>query len=401
MSAPDITPIASRAHRSRGRARRRAFRPMLCRPAIVLACLLLGAASAQCEEAVLLTATAPGFVPGMVITTTQHLVVPEAASVTLLFRSGQMLHLKGPFDGSLAQAQSAGEERPPSVLAEMLRLRGVDAGVIGATRSTSLVRPQAVPHDVLVDPQRSATYCLQPADSVWIAVSGHSGRLTGGIYHVRRRGSDRSVAWSSDESRVPWPDDLPIEDGDRFAIVKDGAEAAVAFRRFRGPFRSDAGWIAAGLLRGCAAQFDGMLDRLIQDSVTPELWLTSEHGRIAHHRRGEPIRLTAQSNVDGYLYCGVESGDGTVEPMPTNGMHVRAALPVALASPRGVQIASPGRMRVHCWLSRRDLADKVPAALLMPAGQPISRQDAAALDLLFNHVADAQVARASLDIPVD
>ena len=57
------------------------------------------------EDAVLLTSTVPGYVPGMVVSATDRLSVPEGASATLLFQSGEMMRLGGPFEGTLGQQQ--------------------------------------------------------------------------------------------------------------------------------------------------------------------------------------------------------------------------------------------------------------------------------------------------------
>ena len=80
---------------------------------LALFVLLPGIDRARAADAVLLASTAPGYVPGMAIAATDPLVLPDGAAVTLLFRSGQMLHLRGPFNGSLERAQSPMPPRPP------------------------------------------------------------------------------------------------------------------------------------------------------------------------------------------------------------------------------------------------------------------------------------------------
>ena len=128
---------------------------------------MLRAGAAASEDAVLLSSTAPGYVPGMVITAGDRLTLPDGASATLLFRSGQMLRIRGPFEGALSAAEGRSGETAPG-LARALQMQGVDAAVIGGTRAASAAPPRVAPDDVRIDPQRSGTYCLKSGDSVWI-----------------------------------------------------------------------------------------------------------------------------------------------------------------------------------------------------------------------------------------
>jgi hypothetical protein len=106
---------------------------LACRRALWgAAVLLLGAGGAWADKAVLLSSTAPGYSPGMVVATNERFPLPDGASATLLFRSGQMLRLRGPFEGSL---QTSNGDSSVTALAEAFRIQGVDAAVIGGTRT--------------------------------------------------------------------------------------------------------------------------------------------------------------------------------------------------------------------------------------------------------------------------
>src|SRR3954466_9113079 len=67
--------------------------------------IALAASSAMADDAVLLASTVPGYVPGMVVSSKDRLSVPDGASATLLFQSGEMLRLSGPYEGTLGQQQ--------------------------------------------------------------------------------------------------------------------------------------------------------------------------------------------------------------------------------------------------------------------------------------------------------
>ena len=317
--------------------------------------LLSGVGSARSADAVLLASTAPGYVPGMTIAASDPLVLPEGASLTLLFRSGQMLHLRGPFEGPLERARSPDNASAPA-LARLFRLQGTDASVIGGTRTTDAVDVAAMAQDVAVETMRSATYCLGPADTIWIRRPSVEGRA----YGLRRRAGTRAIAFPAGADRIEWPDDVPIEDGDRFDLVVDGqTRAAIGFHLLASRYSSPAAWIAAGILAGCHEQFGPALRRLSQESVPPELWLTSNHGRTPVYRAGEPIGLTVQADTDGYLYCVVQRDDGSVVPLfpagAVDGPRLRSAVPVAIPGERRrtpVLAGPPGTAQVACWLAR-------------------------------------------------
>jgi hypothetical protein len=372
---------------------------------VLLLALLAGSVRpAVAADAVLLTATAPGYTPGMAVAVTDTLALPEGASMTLLFRSGQILRLRGPFEGSLERIQATADKATVPALAQLFRLQGVDAAVIGGTRTTNTAEVHAT-GDLQVDPQRSATYCLGPSDVVWIGWPGTEGES----YGVRRRSNTRAIVWPAGATRTAWPDDVPIEDGDRFEIVAGNTpRATLTFRVLPPNFPSDAAWVAAGILAGCHEQFDAPLRRLARAAVPPELWLTSDRGRAPVYRSGEPIRFTAQSDTDGWLYCVAVRSDQSAVPIfpagAVDGARLRAAVPVSIPGGRrsgDIRTGPKGAERIACWLADRDISPELPHALLDAAAGHLPDRLAADLDAVFGSVSGAGIVRAELAITVE
>ena len=371
-----------------------------------LATLLLAAAApAQAADAVLLASTAPGYAPGMVIETGEKLSLPEGASVTLLFRSGQMLRLRGPAEAAIDLPEPTRREGLAAALAEAFRLRGVDASVIGATRALGVAPPQPQPQDVSVEAQRSGTYCVGPADTVWLVrATAGPGSLT-----LRRRGSERSLAWPQGAARAEWPSDLPIEDGDSFEVLADGhATSMLTFRTVAATSPSDPAAIAEGVLLGCHEQHEAALRRLARSAVPPELWLTTERGRAPAYRAGEPITLTAIAAAEGWLYCVAQRADGTAAPLfpagAADSARIPASVPTAIPGPRrgaALQAGRPGTEQVRCWLADRDIGPELPHALLGHAGARLPDPVVSDLDAVFAGVRGSRIARASLSIRVE
>jgi Domain of unknown function (DUF4384) len=384
------------------------YRPML--RAMMLAAILplLAAGAAAADEAVLLSSTAPGYAPGMVVASNERLTVPEGANATLLFRSGEMMRVRGPFDGPLrsVDARSGGNESIAG-LAETLRARGVDAAVVGGTRSFPGLGPRrSRDPDLLVDPQRSATYCIGAAASVWIARPDEPvDRVV-----LRRRGVAREIAWPAGAVRVPWPADVLVEDGDRFEIVDPAgmARATATFRTLDERSLSEAAWVARAALMGCQEQVQVALQDLAR-AVTPrELWLTTDRGRQPTYRAGETMRLVVQSNRDGFLYCVQWRADDSAVPIfpagAVDGARLRGHEPLSIPGQRraGELTAGPrGKGRVTCYLADRDVAAELPHALLSDAMPRLPENLAARLDGIFDAISGTRVLKTSISIDVE
>lgn len=374
--------------------------------AAAVGCLTLGQANA--DDAVVLASTVPGYMPGMVVSSADRLSVPDGASATLLFQSGEMVRLGGPFEGTLGQSAPQTQRDAASggaaMIAEMFRMQGADATVIGGTRSASLAHSNTVLEEVEVDPQRSGTYCVEPATSVWIT------RPANGVdaYAVRRKGSSRALSWPPDAGRIEWPPDVPIDDGSQFEITTHGAAlATVSFRAVSASIGSGPAMIASGLIMGCRDQFDAQLHRLSRSVAKPELWMTSDHGRRPTYRAGEPIVLTIMANTDGYLYCISTAEDGRASPLfpagAVDGAQLRGSVPLSIPGRRqrlGLT-ASSGTIGIRCMLADRDIAPELPHALLGTGSARVPDQLADNFDELFGRIEGTRFEAATLIIRVD
>ena len=225
--------------------------------------LAMGASLAQAEDAVLVSSTVVDYVPGTIIADQQRLSLPDGANAVLLFRSGEMFELRGPLEGALGAALPKGKTSGVEALAEALRGEGTDASAVGATRNIGpLVRTAMEGQKVMIDPRRSAIYCVGPADTLWLR------RPTGAdaTAQLRRRGNVRSVSWPQNAAQIEWPADLPIEDADRFdSLDATGAPIATIILRRLDSRQSETAWIAGSLLLGCREQAEPALRELARD----------------------------------------------------------------------------------------------------------------------------------------
>ena len=225
--------------------------------------LVLGVGAAQAEDAVLVSSSVADYVPGTIISDSQKLALPDGANAVFLFRSGEMLALKGPFDGSLVAANTKNGASGVEALIKALRSEGIDASAVGATRGINpLVRSAMEGQRVTIDPHRSAIYCIGSADTLWLRRPAGAAPTA----QLRRRGSVRSVSWPGNATQIEWPADLLVEDGDRFDTLDAAGKpvASIILRRLE-PGKSETAWIAASFLLGCHDQAEPALRALAHD----------------------------------------------------------------------------------------------------------------------------------------
>jgi hypothetical protein len=231
---------------------------------VIVAALLGAIGQARAEDAVVLSSTTPGYAPGTAVADGQALRLPERASLTLLFRSGEMLRLRGPLDRSLAQLRAVSRETSLQSLAAALRVNGVDAAVIGGTRATS--RQRGEEDDVLVALERTATYCLATRTPLWLTRETSGPLLVG----LKRGGTLREVRFPEAADRIEWPADVLIEDGDMVTFVAENGTPRGAAKFRTVDASSDFGWLAQLGLLGCADQFQAARRELETRKLLPE-----------------------------------------------------------------------------------------------------------------------------------
>jgi hypothetical protein len=366
--------------------------------------LLLSAAAGWAEDAVVVSSTAPGQRPGDVISDGKAFTLPPGASATLLFRSGQMLKLRGPYSASLSLPDS---EDSLARFASALRIKGVDAAVVGGTREIApSARIAMSGQDILIDPRRSATYCVGPSDTLWLRRP-----LEGAELGLRRKQTFRTVSWPMAAPKIEWPGDVTIEDGDIFDLVDVGGKvmAAITFRRLDKPPRAETAWIAQTVLMGCGQQARLALNEVARSSVAPELYLAADDKGGSTYVAGQPIHLVLQSNSDGQLYCLDKStSNGTVPIFPgaaTGGAHIEGHLPLSIPGERiktDMRVGSlPGQEEIRCYMADRDISAELPPALLDRDLTPLPHDVADALDTIFAAVPVARIVKASLSLRVE
>jgi hypothetical protein len=144
-------------------------------------------------------------------------------------------------------------------------------------------------------------------------------------------------------------------------------------------------------------------------AVSPtELWLSTDRGRQPVYRPGETMRLTVQSNGDGFLYCVQRRADDTVMPVfPAGALDgARLRSHEALEIPgrrRGEPLAAGprGDGLVACYLADRDIGPELPHALLGDKAIRLPENLASHIDAVFDGVGGTRVVKAVIPVGVE
>jgi hypothetical protein len=295
--------------------------------------------------AIVVASTTPGFVPGSGIDPAVSLLVPGGTMIVVMLRSGEMLRVRGPFEGTLAPDK---ERQPALALVEALRLRGTDASVIGGARSAA--RKEARAREVNIPRHAEGVYCLVPDAEVWLTTDNPP--VARELLILARGGQRRELAWPAGAQRIEWPQDVAIENGDAFVLLSSDERATLGSFKMRLLGTLAESEIAATLaFSGCKSQAEKLLPAL-RESVPAETSLQrAPAGAVVP---GKALAAVAQPSHDGELLCiGIDDeGGGTVlHPTPGTLAAASAGVPVALIAPAGKSVAS-----VSCFLPQNGAA---------------------------------------------
>ncbi len=124
---------------------------------------LATAAGGARAEAVVVAATAPGYTVGQQLGT-DPIIVPDGASLVFLLKTGQVVTVKGPYEGPPpAPAGDAGNR-----FDRLARLGGTDQAEIGGTRSLSAIDDVArnLPLDLYLATDRGRYPVYRPGEPI-------------------------------------------------------------------------------------------------------------------------------------------------------------------------------------------------------------------------------------------
>ncbi len=190
---------------------------------------VLGTVSALAEELVVIRSTAPDIAVGAVLVSGETIDLPADTEVEILSERGNRTVISGPFSGGVqAQGKVIGTSR-----LERLRnaIFGTDGGTLvpGGTRRAEIERPGAeedagpVIPAVHVDLTQTGTWCVEEGAAVMLT-RGDFERSRASLGQLPS-GETAQLQWAGLDQRVPWPANVPVEDGSQYRVVRVVYEA--------------------------------------------------------------------------------------------------------------------------------------------------------------------------------
>ncbi len=122
--------------------------------------------------------------------------------------------------------------------------------------------------------------------------------------------------------------------GDEICLPRPGGETAREIARLG--------------LEGCDKAAAEQLAELRRRRVPPSLYLTSERGRAATVRAGEPLRLEVTVSVEAHVACWSKGPDGRAEPLAIEQAGPAARLPSSRPFALALRPGAAGRTLVAC-----------------------------------------------------
>ncbi|UEM22107.1 DUF4384 domain-containing protein [Skermanella mucosa] len=335
---------------------------------LVLAVSLCAAGTAAADQAIVVSATVPGFTVGQVVEDGAPVHLPEGTNALFLFASGRTITVKGPYDGPLDRLSGGTPVQG--------RLSGLFGGDRFAQNDLGAARS--------VDPAQSGpSGGLAPIDlslpGTWCAAAGQVPELRRpadpaferAILHAAD-GEETVVSWPDDAAVQPWPEQAPLADGARMlAMSGDRTRSNALVLRLiedREAAAGDPGALAVALVRaGCNRQAEHVLTAMGEALAPLDLYLSSDRGLYPTYRPGDQIRLVLQTNRDAHLYCYLRRRNDLIPIFPSyqsDGSLVEGHTPMTFPGDRmplplsASELGGDGEIR--CFAADQDLSPSLP-----------------------------------------
>lgn len=222
---------------------------------------IAAAGVAEAGEMVVLKSTSAALKEGSVIDGAQPLKLDAGASVTLIGADGSMVRLRGPYNGTPAQAPLRGAGKPGIVkaLGAILSERKVSTASLGVLRSTGgSGGPLADPWMVNVD--GSGTRCIRRDIVVlWRGDATRDQRLT---ITRTKIGMTTQAQWAAGDRVLP-VSGRKFKDSARYTVERGGRRVDLTMRVMPGELTGvaeQAAWMAGV---GCKQQALALLDTIL------------------------------------------------------------------------------------------------------------------------------------------
>ena len=202
------------------------------------------------------------FSPGAVLKDGQALSLPADGKLVLVGENGKTVNLSGPFSGTLPAGQAGANGGVVASLSRLMTMEDRNRSVVGAYKG------QGHPDPWAIRPGGSETACVKqggatlsrdaagPTEEAQLWSVGSPAPAVGGVMALGTETGNVTgrVRWESGVLEAAWPSEIPVSDGTRYRLSRQGA--AIEFTVAVAPAKqasiaASAAWMAE---KGCIGQ---------------------------------------------------------------------------------------------------------------------------------------------------
>ena len=229
-------------------------------------CFLMASTfAAAASEFVVIAADNGGkaYPPGAVIKAGSKVALAAGARITLLAQSGEVVTLKGPYEGAVKSTTRGGAKGALAAITKLMtspdKSKTVGATRVAANQSGSA--PRTPPADIwVVEADRAGRACSR-ADQLIMWRPGSDAETTIGVWH--KSGPPKRMVWPGRTEQITLARDL-IEADMQLSVISGGRSLSVILSVLPPGAESKASgkllqWFAA---RGCSYQARKLVNRL-------------------------------------------------------------------------------------------------------------------------------------------
>jgi len=195
-------------------------------PFLLLSTLSL---TAVAEDYIVFSATGVDYTPGTMLVDDHVITLEEGQSLTLVSASGNFFDIDGPYSAVPAVDGTDAEKGVSDALKKLIAPKDAHEGDLGVTRSATDVLSFSqtygwLPEPWILDVTKQGNQCVEKGRTVVLWKNDGEevafALAADGDYQVK-------TTWPAEVNKISAPENMPINDGQKYTFDVDGAAAEV------------------------------------------------------------------------------------------------------------------------------------------------------------------------------
>ncbi|MBF0139249.1 MAG: hypothetical protein HQL74_03100 [Magnetococcales bacterium] len=231
---------------------------------------LLGAASSQADNLVVLEAKGGKLQVGQVVDSTTTLSLAAKESAAFVSETGRIIRLKGPYSGPVVTAGDTTTGGVKEALAALTTgSKTKDQSQLGATRSMTTDKGgNKLPDPWMIDVTQGGSYCYREGGSLVLWRADAKSDTVVGVTLDKKRWKAHTD-WPKGEANLQLPPDVPFKDGSRMDLEVGKRKIETNLHMIPKAVTAVPAQVAWMHAKGCKRQFAALLDTVTSGDAKP------------------------------------------------------------------------------------------------------------------------------------